>query len=56
MLTQKVLFKNCAPFTGSMSARNTMQIDNPKHIDAIMLMYNLKEYSDNYLKTSESLL
>ena len=31
------------------------QIDNAKHIDVIMPMYNLIEYSDNYTKTWGSL-
>ena len=36
---------------------NNMQIDNVKDIDVVMLMpmYNLNEYSYNYLKTSGSL-
>ena len=32
-----------------------MQIDNAKSIDVVMLMYNLIEYSDSYLKRSGSL-
>ena len=32
-----------------------MEIDNAKDIDIVMTMYNLTEYSNNYLKTSESL-
>ena len=38
-----------------MSKINNTQIDNAKHIDIIMSMYNLIEYSDNYPKTSGSL-
>ena len=34
---------------------NNAQIDNPKDIDIAVPMFNLIEYSDNYLKTSESL-
>ena len=34
---------------------NNTQIDNAKDIDVVMLIYNLIEYSDNYLKTSGSL-
>ena len=52
---KKVVFKNCAPFTDCISKINNTQIDNGKHIDVIMPMYNLIEYSDNYSKTSESL-
>ena len=38
-----------------MSEINNTQIDNAKYIDIVMSMYNLKEYSDNYSKTSGSL-
>ena len=34
---------------------NNTQIDNAKDIDVVMLICNLIEYSDNYLKTSGSL-
>ena len=37
---KKVIFKNCAPFTGCISRINNTQI--------VMQMYNLIEYSDNY--------
>ena len=47
-----VIFKNCAPFTNCKTEINNPEIDNAKDIDIIMLMYNLIEYSDNYLKTS----
>ena len=47
-----VVFKNCAPFTDCMSEISNTQIDNAKDIDAVMPMYNLIEYSDNYSKTS----
>ena len=51
----KVVFKNCAPFTDCIRKVNNTQIDNDKHIDVIMPMYNLIEYSNN-LKSSGSLL
>ena len=51
----KVIFKNCAPFTDCISKINNTQIDNAKDIDIVMSMYNLIEYRDNYSKTSESL-
>ena len=38
-----------------MSDINNTQIDNAKDVDAVMLMYNLIEYSDNCLKTTTSL-
>ena len=50
---KKVVFKNCAPFTDCISEIKKTQID--KHIDVIMPMYNLIEYSNDYLKTSGSL-
>ena len=34
---------------------NNTKIDDPKVIDILMSMYNLKEYSGTYSKTSESL-
>ena len=49
-----LVFKNCAPFTGCISEINNIQTDNAKHIDIIMPMYNLIEYSNNYSKTSGS--
>ena len=56
MLIKKVIFKSCAPFTNCISKINNNQIDNAEYIDIIMPMYNLIEYSDNYSKTSGSLL
>ena len=50
-----VTFKNCAPFTKSISRINNTDIDNAHDIDIVMPMYNLIEYSDNYSKTSASL-
>ena len=50
-----VAFKNYAPFTNCISEINNTQLDNAKDIDAVMPMYNLVEYSDNYSKTSGSL-
>ena len=49
-----VIFKNCAPFTNCISEISNTQTDNAKDIDIVMPMYNLIEYSDSYLKTSES--
>ena len=47
---KKVIFKNCAPFTRCISRINNTQIDDAQHIDVVMPMYNLIEYSDNYSK------
>ena len=48
---KKLVFNNCAPFTGCISKINNTQIDNAKHTGVIMPMYNLIEYSDNYSKS-----
>ena len=53
--SQKVVFKNCAPFTNCISEINNTQVDNAKDIDILMPMFNLIEYSDNYSKKSGSL-
>ena len=50
-----VIFKNCAPFTKCISKINDTEIDNAQDIDIVMRMYNLKEYSNSYSKTSGSL-
>ena len=50
-----VAFKNCAPFINCISEINNTQLDNAKDIDIVMPMYNLIEYSDNYVKTTGSL-
>ena len=49
-----VIFKNCVPFTKCISRINNTDIDNAQ--DIVMPMYNMIEYSDNYSKTSGSLL
>ena len=50
-----IAFKNCAPFSTCNAEINYDFIDNAEHIYIAMLMYNLIEYSDNYLDTSGSL-
>ena len=50
-----VTFKNCAPFTKCISRINNTDIYNAQGIHIVMPIYNLIEYSDNYLKTSGSL-
>ena len=52
---EKVIFKNCAPFINCISKINNAQTDYAEHIDIVMPMYNLIEYSDNYSKTCGSL-
>ena len=52
---ENVRFKNYAQFTNFISEINNKEIDHAKDIDIVMPMYNLIEYSDNYLKTSGGL-
>ena len=42
-------------FIKCISKINDTEIYNAQDIDKLMVMYNLIEYSDNYLKTSGSL-
>ena len=44
-----------SPFINCKSEMNNTEIDNVKDIDIVKSMYNLIEYSDNYLKPSGSL-
>ena len=53
-IAKKVIHKNCASFTDCISEINNKQVDNATDIDAVMPMYNLIEYSDNYSNTSGS--
>ena len=52
---QKLAFKNNAPFTSCISKINNILIDNAEHLDVVIPMYNLIEYSKNYKKTTGSL-
>ena len=52
---KKVTFKNCAPFTNCMNEISNTQVDDAKDINIVIPMYDLTEYSDVYLKTSEIL-
>ena len=49
-----VAFKNCAPFSTCKTEINDVFNDDTNHIYIAMPMYNLIEYSDNYLDTSGS--
>ena len=42
-------------FTDSISEANNTQVYNGKDIDVVMAIYNLREFSDIYLRESESL-
>ena len=52
---KKVIFKNCAPFINCIITINNTQVDNVYNIDAVMPMYNFREYSSNYSKPSNIL-
>ena len=52
---KKLYFKNNAPFISCISKINNTLIDNAEDLDIVMPIYNLIEYSKNYLKTSGSL-
>ena len=51
----KVAFKNCVPFKECRTEINETFVDEAEHINIVMPMYNLIEYSDNYSDTSGSL-
>ena len=50
-----VAFKTCAPFSTCKTVINDVFVDRAEHIYIAMPIYNLIEYSDNCLDTSESL-
>ena len=52
---KKVIFENCAPFTNCVRKINNTKIDDAEHIDIVMSMYNVIEYSDICSKTSRNL-
>ena len=49
------MFKNFAAFTNCITKINNAQVDNAKYLGSVMLMFNLIEYIDNYLRTTRSL-
>ena len=50
-----VAFKHCAPFKECRTEINEIFVNDAKHINIAMPMYNLIEHSDNYSDTSGSL-
>ena len=52
---KKLVFKNNASFTSSISKINNTLINNAEDLDVVMPMCNLIEYSKNYTKTTGSL-
>ena len=47
--------KNCAPFTKCNLEINDEHVDTAEHLDIVMPIYNLIEYSDNYQDPSATL-
>ena len=54
MYDKKLAFKNNAPFIYCILKNNNTLINNAEDLDILMPMYNLLEYSKNYLKTTGS--
>ena len=54
-INKRVMFKNCALFTEYISEIIYTQVSNVNHLDVVMAMYNVMEYSNNYSKTFGSL-
>ena len=50
-----VAFKNCAPFTRCVTHINDEHVETAENLDITIPMYNLIEYSDNYVDSSGSL-
>ena len=50
-----VAFKNCVPFTRCVTHINDEHVETVENLDIITPMYNLIEYSDNYVDSSGSL-
>ena len=51
----KVCFKNFSPFTRCVTHLDDKHIETAEKLDLIMNLYNIVEYSDNYLDTTGSL-
>ena len=51
----KLAFKNCVPFEKCRTEINETFVDDARHVNITMPMYNLIEHSDNYSDTSGSL-
>ena len=46
----QVVFKNCAPFTDSISEIHNAQVDNANEINLVMSIYDLKNVYDNIIE------
>ena len=51
----RVAIKNCHPFARASFKRNNEQVDTADNLDLTMNLYNMLEYSDNYVITLSSL-
>ena len=51
---KKLAFKNNAPFNSGITKINNTLTDNAEHLDILMPMYSLIEYSKNYRETTGS--
>ena len=49
---KNLAFKNNAPFINCISKINGVKIDNAEDLDVVMSMYNLLEYSKNYIRNN----
>ena len=54
-MNKQVSLKNNVPFISCISKITGLLVGNAEDLDIVMPMYNLLEYSKNYLKTSDSL-
>ena len=54
-INKNLILKNISPFRSFILKINNTFIGNAKDLDIIISMYNLLEYSDNYVLTSGSL-
>ena len=54
-MNRQLILKNNASFISFISKTNCVLVENAEELDIVMPMYNLLEYSKNYLKTSASL-
>ena len=52
---KRIMFKNCALLTECISEIINTRVSNVNHLDVLMVMYSLMEYSNNYSKTFGSL-
>ena len=50
-----VAFNNCDPFTRCVTHINDQHVETAENLDIVMPMYNLIEYSNNYVDSSGSL-